>query len=195
MRRTVLIVDDDQGSRASLRGALERLGWEVIGEGRSGDEAVSMTKTLRPDALIIAVGLPDQDGIVASAKIMEEVPTAIVILTSRTDRETIERARDVGVIGYLLKPLREEELLPTLELAISRFQEFMTLRRENETLKKTLEARKLIERAKGLLMEQEGLSEREAFAKIQRKSMDSRTPMVEVAKAIILAAEVTGGGR
>jgi len=136
------------------------------------------------------VGLPDMDGISAAGKIMEERATPIVLLTSHYEPGTIERAKAAGVMAYLVKPLREEELLPAVELAISRFEEFMSLRKENENLKRTLEARKTIERAKGILMKQQDLSEAEAFSLIQKKSMDMRKPMAEIAHAIILAEEM-----
>ncbi|MBI2347758.1 MAG: ANTAR domain-containing protein, partial [Deltaproteobacteria bacterium] len=119
-----------------------------------------------------------------------ESPFPVILLTSHYDAETIERTKGAGVMAYLIKPLREEELLPTVELAISRFAEFVSLRRENEDLKKTLEARKAIERAKGILMKSRGLSEPEAFSLIQRKSMDMRRPMAEIAQAIVLMEEI-----
>src|SRR5438093_10216493 len=142
------------------------------------------------EIVLMAVGLRDMDGISAAKKIMEENPAPIVLLSSHHDPETIEGAKDAGVMAYLVKPLREEELLPTVELAISRFDEFRSLRKENEDLKRTLEARKAIERAKGLLMKNQGLSEAEAFSLIQKKSMDMRKPMVEIAQAILLAEEM-----
>jgi response regulator NasT len=136
------------------------------------------------------VGLPDLDGINAARNIMETTPLPIVLLTSHHDASTIERAKNAGVMGYLIKPLREGELNPAIELAISRFNEFAVLQKQNEELKKTLEARKIIERAKGLLMQRQGLSEAEAFSSIQKKSMDMRKPMAEIAHAIILSEEV-----
>ncbi|MBI5286039.1 MAG: ANTAR domain-containing protein, partial [Deltaproteobacteria bacterium] len=132
------------------------------------------------------------DGIEAAKGINELQPVPIVLLTGKRDEETIKRAIEVGVImAYLVKPIRQEELLPAIELAISRFQEFQALKREVIDLKEALEARKVIEKARGLLMEKEGLSEREAFSRIQRISMDKRTPMKEVAEALIMALEGT----
>lgn len=163
--------------------------FEVLAEGASGTEAIHFAQKLSPDALFLAVGLQEMDGITAAAKILEAHPLPIIILSSQLNPELIQRAKEVGVMAYMVKPLREEELLPTIELAISRFEEFTALRKENEDLKRTLEGRKLIERAKGVLMEREKISEHEAFARIQKGSMNTRRPMVEVAQAILLAEE------
>ena len=191
MRQRVLVVDDHLSSRAFLVSALRERGFEVVGEGVSGESAFLLAKATTPHVILMAVGLPDMDGISTARAIMEERPLPIILLTSHYDAETIERAKAAGVMAYLIKPLREEELLPTIELAISRFAEFISLRRENEDLRKTLEARKAIERAKGILMKNQGLSESEAFALIQKKSMDSRKSMVEISQAVILTEEMT----
>jgi len=135
----------------------------------------------------MAVGLPDIDGIQAASDMMRAQPLPVVLITSHYDAATIERAKQAGVMGYLVKPLRAEELGPTIELAITRFQDFLSLREENSTLKVNLEARKLIERAKGLLMEQRKLTEEQAYTLIKKTSMNMRKPMVDVAQAIILA--------
>jgi AmiR/NasT family two-component response regulator len=189
-KRRVLVIDDHLPSRAFLVKALNEKGFGVVGEGASGKGALKLAQATAPDAILMSVGLPDIDGIRAAQNIMEENPLPIVLLTSHYDEDTVERAKGAGVMAYLLKPLREDELLPVTELAISRFEEFSSLRKENEDLKKTLEARKAIERAKGVLMKQQGLSETEAFSLIQKKSMDLRKPMVEIAQAIILSEEI-----
>lgn len=195
MKRRVLVIDDHLPSKNFLVKALNERGFEVIGEGTTGKGAVRLAQTVAPDVILMAVGLGDMDGINAARKIMEESPLPIVLLTSHYERNTIGRAKEAGVMAYLIKPLREEELLPAIELAISRFSEFMSLRKENNDLKKTLEARKAIERAKGILMKSHGLSEAEAFSRIQKKSMDTRKPIVDIAQAIILSEEVTGDRR
>jgi len=187
------VIDDHLPSKTSLIKALIEKSFEVVGEGSDSRAALALAKTAAPDAVLMAVGLPDQDGISVAQAIMEENPLPIVLLTSHYEADTIERAKAAGVMAYLLKPLRQEELVPAIELAISRFAEFSSLRRENEDLKKTLEARKTIERAKGILMKRQGLSEAEAFSLIQKKSMDTRKPMAEIAQAIILTEEVTKG--
>jgi len=189
MRRRVVIIDDSVASRLALRRALIRRGFEVSAEGASGTGALHLAQRLKPDALFLAVGLQEMDGISAAAKILEAHPLPIIILSSQLNPELIQRAKEVGVMAYMVKPLREEELLPTIELAISRFEEFTVLRKENEDLKRTLEGRKMIERAKGILMEREKISEHEAFGRIQKSSMNTRRPMVEVAQAILLAEE------
>ena len=189
------MIDDHLPSRTFLTKALSGGGFEVVGEGVSGKGALRLAQAIAPDVILMAVGLTDMDGISAAQGIMEESPFPIVLLTGHYETETIERAKGAGVMAYLIKPLREQELLPTIELAISRFSEFISLRKENDDLKKTLEARKTIERAKGILMKNHGLSEAEAFSRIQRKSMDMRKPIVEIAQAIILAEEMSGERR
>jgi len=191
MKRRVLVIDDHPLSRTFLVRVLKEKGFEVAGEGTSGKGALRLAKETAPDVILMAVGLADMDGVCAAQAIMEESPLPVILLTSHYDAETIERTKGAGVMAYLIKPLREEELLPTVELAISRFAEFVSLRRENEDLKKTLEARKAIERAKGILMQRQGLSEAEAFALIQKKSMDTRKSMAEIAQAIVLTEEIT----
>jgi len=194
MKQKVLVVDDSVRSRTAIKTALEGLGFEII-EGTGGLEAVRLVKEMSPEVLFIAVGLPDLDGIAASARIMESHPLPIIILTSHHDLETVERAKEVGVMAYLLKPVREDQLRPTLEVASARFREFMALRVQNQDLTRTLEARKVTERAKGILMKREGLSEPEAFRRLQKVSMERRKLMVEVAEAILLSEEVAGRKR
>jgi AmiR/NasT family two-component response regulator len=190
MRPRVLVIDDHSPSRSLLTKTLNEGGFEVAGEGAKGSKALELCLKTAPDVVLLAVGLPDLDGIQVAKKIMEEKPTPIVLLTSRHDPKTIEAAKAAGVMAYLVKPFREEELFPVIELAISHFNELKSLRKENEELKRTLEARKTIERAKGFLMKHQRLSEAEAFSLMQKKSMDMRKPMVEIARAIILAEEM-----
>lgn len=190
MKRRVLVIDDHLPSRTFLVSVLKEKGFEIAGEGTSGKGALGLAKATAPDVILMAVGLSDRDGISAAQAIMEESPFPVVLLTSHYDAETIERTKGSGVMAYLIKPLREEELQPAIELAISRFAEFMSLREENEDLRKTLEARKAIERAKGILMKSRGLSEPEAFSLIQKRSMDMRRPMAEIAQAIVLTEEI-----
>jgi response regulator NasT len=192
MRRRVVIIDDSARSRATLGAAIRGLGCEVAGEGVTGSEAIRLAQQLKPDVLFLAVGLPEMDGVTAAAQILEAHPLPIIILSSHLDLDLIQRAKEAGVMAYLAKPLREEDLLPAIELAVSRFEEFMALRKENEDLKRTLEGRKLIERAKGILMERDKLSEQQAFTQIQRASMNTRRPMVVVAEAILLSEQVGG---
>ena len=189
--RRVLVIDDHVPSRDNLKRALAASGCQVVGEGTSGKGAEELASATVPDVVLMAVGLSDLDGIRAARKIMQSRPVPVILVSSHYDTETVERAKRAGVMGYLLKPLRDGELLPTIEIAVSQFQEFVTLRKENENLKKTLEARKIIERAKGILMESKGLSEAEAFSLIQKKSMDLRKPMSEIAQAVIVSEELS----
>jgi len=189
--KRALVIDDHEPSRKNLVGVLAENGFQIVGAATSGAAGLQLASASAPDVILMAVGLPDLDGIRAARKIMQANPLPIVLVTSHYDAATIERAKRAGVMGYLIKPLREGELLPAIELAILHFQEFVALQKENENLRKTLEARKVIERAKGILMKRQRLSEPEAFSLIQRKSMDMRKPMVEIAEAIILSQEIT----
>lgn len=188
--RRVLVIDDHVPSRDNLKRALAASGCQVVGEGTKGKGAEELASATVPDVILMAVGLADLDGIRAARKIMQTRPVPVILVSSHYDTETVERAKRAGVMGYLLKPLRDGELLPTIEIVVSQFQEFVTLRKENENLKKTLEARKIIERAKGILMKSQGLSEAEAFSLIQKKSMDLRKPMSEIAQAVVLSEEL-----
>ncbi|MBI5453564.1 MAG: response regulator [Deltaproteobacteria bacterium] len=187
--RKIAIVDDDASERIVLKGMLLENGIEVVAEGKSGLEALEICRSNSPDLVIMDVKMPGKDGISAAADISKTYPTPVVLLTASDDEETIRRAAEAGVMGYLLKPIREEELVPTIELAISRFGEFVMLRKENAELKDALKARKTIEKAKGLLMEREKLNEAEAFARIRKIAMDKRKSMTEIAEVIILAFE------
>jgi response regulator NasT len=189
MKRRVMVIDDHTPSRTFLVQALAKCGFEIVGEGVNGGSALGLVRNTSPDVVLMAVGLPDIDGISTAREIMEQAPHPIVLLTSHSETETIERAKEAGVMAYLIKPLREQELRPAIELAVSRFAEFNSLRKEKDDLRKTLESRKLIERAKGILMKG-GLSEAQVFATIQKKSMNLRKSMAEVAQAIVLAEEI-----
>ncbi len=188
--RRVLVIDDHEPSRRDLFRVLAESGFEVAGDGTSGAGALELSLAKNPDVILIAVGLADLDGIRAARRIMQAHPLPVILLTSHFDAVTIERAKRAGVMGYLVKPLRASELAPAIELAIAHFEEFIALRKENEDLKKTLEARKIIERAKGILMKSQELSEAEAFELIKRKSMDMRKPMAEIAQALLLSEEI-----
>jgi len=187
----VLVIDDDLPSKSSLTRALSEEGCDVVGEGTDGRAAIALVKAVGPDVVLMAVALPDMDGISVARRIMDEKPLPILLLTSHHDRGTVEEAKKAGVMACLTKPLRKEELVPNIELAASRFAEIIALRQENANLKRTLESRKAIERAKGILMKNRRLSESEAFSLIQRKSMNTHKPMVEIAQAIILTEEMT----
>ena len=186
-RWRVLIVDDHAQSRASVAEAVSSQGGAVVGNGSRVEDAVRLVDKHRPDVLLMAVGLPDGDGVEAARRVMQTLRCAIVLLTSHADPEVAARAVDAGVLGFLVKPLRSAELGPALDVAVRRFSELEAVRSENESLKRKLESRKLVDRAKGLLMTRMGLSEPEAFRRIQKTAMDSRKTMADVAQALLLA--------
>ena len=188
--RRVLVIDDHDTSRRHLIKILLERGYEIVGEGSSGKLALALARTATPDVMLMAVGLADLDGIQAAREILANYRLPIVLITSHYDASTVERATNAGVMALLLKPVREEAVSPAIELAISRFKDFHALQQENETLKENLESRKSIERAKGLLMEQRNISEEQAYSLMKKTSMNMRKPMVDVAQAILLAAEI-----
>ena len=189
--RRVLVIDDHDPSRRQLINILLERGYEIVGEGSSGKLALALARSATPDVVLIAVGLADLDGIQAASEILADFRLPIVLITSHYDASTVDRATKAGVMAVLLKPVRPEAVGPAIELAISRFKDYLALQQENESLKETLESRKLIERAKGLLMEQRGLSEEQAYSLLKKASMNMHKPMADVAQAIIVAAEAT----
>jgi response regulator NasT len=191
MERTrVIIADDEALIRMDLREMLTNLGYLVVGEVADGRSAVNQSRELRPDVVVMDIKMPDMDGIEAAKILTEERIAPAVLLSAYSQRDLVERARDAGVVAYLVKPYREEELAPAIEVALARFREFQTVQKQVEDLQQALETRKLVDRAKGILMDKQGLSEAEAFRKIQKMSMDNRKPMKDVAEAIILAHQV-----
>ena len=187
----ILVVDDESIIRLDLRERLTELGYAVVGEAADGHMAVALTRRLDPDLVLMDIKMPKMDGITAARILLEERIAPIVLLTAFSDRDLVEDAREAGVLGYISKPFREADLVPTLEVAIGRFAELREIELENVNLKETLETRRLVERAKGMLMDSQGLSERAAFRRIQKLAMDRRKPMKEIAEAIILANEIT----
>jgi AmiR/NasT family two-component response regulator len=183
----VLIIDDHAPSRAAVAEAISSQGGAVVGNGSRVEDAVRLVDKHRPDVLLLAVGLPDGDGVEAARQVMAGQPCPIVLLTSHSDPDVAARAVHAGVLGFLVKPLRPAELAPALDVAVSRFRELEAARIENEALRRKLESRKLVDRAKGLLMTRLGLSEPEAFRRIQKTAMDTRKTMADVAQALLLA--------
>jgi response regulator NasT len=182
-RWRVVIVDDHERSRAALRAAIWDAGGEVAAEAVRRADAMRAVKDSAPDVAVVAVGLPDGDGIDAAAEVAGEATCPVVLFTSRSDDALVARAGAAGVMGFLLKPLRAAELAPTLDLAVARFAEARDLRR-------TLDERKVVERAKGVLMSRHALTEEEAFARIRKAAMDSRRPMAELARAILVTESI-----
>ena len=185
----LLIAEDETIIRLDLRGLLERAGFEVCAEARDGIEAVELARKELPDLAILDVKMPRLDGIEAAKQILEERPIPIVILTAYGQQELIARAVEAGVYGYLVKPFRETDLLPAIETARARHAELMALREEADSLAEALAARKLVERAKGLLMKKEKLSEQDAYARLRKASQLSGKPIRVVAEALIATFE------
>lgn len=181
----VLVVEDEALIRLDLTEMLREEGYVVAGEAGDGEQAVTLARELRPDLVIMDVKMPKVDGIDAAASIVEERIAPVVMLTAFSQRDLIERARDAGAMAYLVKPFARHELVPAIELAVSRFAERRALEDEVANLTDRLETRKLVDRAKGLLMSRQSMSEPDAFRWIQRTAMDRRTTMKAVAQAIV----------
>lgn len=181
----VLIADDEALIRMGLRTMLEDKGHKVVGAATDGMSALQMTRTEKPDVILLDIKMPGMDGLEAARKIMQERPTPIVMLTAFSQRELVNEARDASVFGYLVKPVKEEMLDATLDLAVTRFQEWKKLQREMHDLEKSLAAREIVDKAKYVLMEREGLSEQQAFNKIHRASRSRRVTMQQVAQEIL----------
>jgi two-component system, response regulator PdtaR len=181
----ILVAEDETIIRLDLKETLERAGFEVCGEARDGEEAVELAREEKPDLAVLDVKMPRLDGIEAARRILAERPIPIVMLTAYGHDELVARAVEAGVFAYLVKPFRESDLLPAIQTAKARYAELEALREEAESLAEALATRKVVERAKGLLMEQEGLSEQDAFTRLQRVSQTSGRPMKVVAEALI----------
>lgn len=181
----VLIAEDEALIRMDLAEMLREEGYEVVGEAGDGQEAVDLAESLRPDLVIMDVKMPRRDGIDAAAEIASKRIAPVLVLTAFSQRELVERARDAGAMAYLVKPFSITDLIPAIELAVSRFGEMAALELEVATLSDRLETRKLVERAKGLLQTKQKMSEPEAFKWIQRAAMDRRTTMRRVAEVVL----------
>jgi AmiR/NasT family two-component response regulator len=183
--KRVLIAEDEALIRLDLREMLREEGFDVVGEAADGEQAVALAAELEPDLVICDIKMPKMDGITAAAQIVGKRVAPVVMLTAFSQRDLIERARDAGAMAYLVKPFEKRDLLPAIEMAMSRFAEIKALEAEVTGLRERLEARKLIERAKGALMTKHALTEPEAFRWIQRAAMDNRTSMRAVAELVL----------
>jgi response regulator NasT len=181
----VLIAEDEALIRLDLAEMLREEGYDVVAEASDGEAAVRLARELRPSLVIMDIKMPKVDGISAAGTIVGERIAPVVMLTAFSQRDLIERARDAGAMAYLVKPFAKHELVPAIELSVSRFAELQALEREVATLNERLETRKVIDRAKGLLMTNNAMTEPEAFRWIQRTAMDRRTTMREVGNAVI----------
>ena len=185
----VVIAEDEALIRLDLKEMLEEDGYVVVGEASDGEAAVKLTESLRPDLVIMDIKMPGLDGISAAERITAEHMAAVVILTAFSQRDLVLRARDAGAMAFLVKPFTKADLVPAIEIAVSRFQEFAALESEVSNLKERLEVRKLLDRAKGILQAEQGMTEAEAFRWIQKSSMDRRMTMRAVAEEVLQGAQ------
>ncbi len=186
----ILIADDESLRLMSLHAQLEKLGHRIVGEASDGGTAVQLAREFKPDLAILDIKMPEKDGIDAAQEMMKERPLPIILLTAYSEKDLAQRAAEAHVSAYLMKPISEDDLLPAIALAMSRFAEFQELKQEANDLREALETRKLVERAKGILMRRLNLSEEEAFNRLQRRSMNENKKMGEIAQAIIMADEM-----
>lgn len=188
----ILIAEDNDLVSLTLEEQLKGLGYDVIGIARSGAEAVSLAMRLKPDLIMMDIRMPEMEGTEAAARIRDQSPVPIIMLTAYADKETIKKAELAGALAYLVKPVNENELPPAINIAMARFKEIQALRSQVNELEDSLEARKLIERAKGILMQRLGLNERDAYERLRQRARDKRAKMKDIAQAIIEAEELLG---
>ena len=184
----IIIADDEALIRMDLREMLAAAGHTIIAEGANGEEALEATRDLHPDLVIMDVKMPKMDGLTAAKLINEEQLAPVLLLTAYSQKDIVEQAKEAVVLAYIVKPVREEQLFPALEIAVSRFKEFQSFKEEVEQLRASLATRKLLDRAKGILMTAHGFTEQEAYRRMQQFSMNRRMSIKDVAQAIIDAA-------
>jgi two-component system, response regulator PdtaR len=185
MGARVVLAEDEAIIRLDLKETLEDEGYEVVGETGRGDEAVALVKELNPDLAILDIKMPGLDGLTAAREITSERRAAVLILTAFSQRQLVERARDAGALAYLVKPFQRSELIPAVEVALGRFKEVKALEAEVRGLEEQLETRRLVDRAKGILMDEHTMAEAAAFSFIQRNAMRQRVTMRAVASQVI----------
>ena len=191
----VLIADDDAVIRMDLKAMLEEIGHEVIAEADNGETACYLARSLKPDLVILDIMMPKMDGLEAAATINQERIAPVLLLTAYSEAPMIEQATRAGVLAYLVKPFRKQELQPAIEIAISRYRELVALEGEIEGLQDQMETRKVVGKAKAILMERHGLAEREAFRRLQAQSLALNKSLKEIAEAILLADEMNVAGK
>ena len=183
----IVIADDEAVIRMDLKEILREVGHEVVGETANGRRAVAIVRDMHPDLVIMDIKMPDMDGVEAARLIAADHLAPVLLLTAFDDAELIERAKDAGVLAYLVKPVEEKNLFPAMEIALSRWQEMQSLEEELFAMRDSLETRKLLDRAKGILMQAHNISETEAYRRMQRYSMEKRLSLKEVAAAVVKA--------
>jgi response regulator NasT len=181
----VVIAEDEAIIRLDLKETLEEEGYEVVGQTGRGDEAVELVRKHHPDLVILDIKMPGMDGLQAAAEINSERLAAVLILTAFSQRDLIDQARDAGALAYLVKPFQRSELIPQIEIALGRYKEMKALAEEVKSLEESLETRRLVDRAKGKLMDEQGLKETDAFNWIQKTAMRERLTMREIARRVI----------
>jgi response regulator NasT len=186
----IVIADDESIIRLDLKETLQRMGHQVVAEAGDGRTAVDLVRQHRPDLVILDVKMPELDGVDAAKEIAQDRLAPVLLLTAYSQQDLVRRAMDAGVFAYVVKPFTESDLLPAMGVAIARFREFSSIAEEAASLSQALETRKIVDRAKGILMDKNGLREQEAFRRIQQQSMNTRKSMREIAEAIIIASEV-----
>jgi len=186
----IVIADDEPIIRLDLKKMLEDCGYLVVGEAGDGVRAVEAARTLKPDVVMLDIKMPEMDGIDAARIITEEKIAPVLLLTAYSQLDLVNRAKEAGVYSYLVKPFKEVDLMPQIEVAVARWEAFLKIEEQATDLEDKLETRKSVDRAKGILMDQYGLKEQEAFRRIQVQSMNTRKSMREIAEAIIIAHNV-----
>jgi response regulator NasT len=184
-RTKILIAEDEAIIRLDLKEMLEEEGFEVVGEASDGEAAIRLAEERGPDLVIMDIKMPGMDGLTAAERIVAEDLAAVLILTAFSQRDLVQRAAEAGAMGYLVKPFQKSDLMPALDIALARYQELAAVRKESASMADRLETRKLVDRAKGKLMDTDGLTEAEAFRHIQKRAMDERIPMREVARSVL----------
>lgn len=194
MTLRIVIADDEAVIRMGLRAMLEEKGYQVVGEAGDGGRVLDLVQKVRPDLVFLDIKMPDLDGLAVAERMADTHRVPVILLTAYGERSLIERAQQAGVMGYLMKPLREADLQPAIEVALARFRDLQSLAEEVTDLQNSLETRKLVERAKGALMQRLGLSEQEAYLRLQRASRASRRGMKEIAQGVLEGHDVPATG-
>lgn len=186
----IVIADDESIIRLDLKKMLEEMGHTVVGEASDGQKAIDLTRALKPDVVILDIKMPVMDGLDAAKIISDEKLAPVMLLTAFSQVDLINRAKEAGVFAYLVKPFKESDIIPAIEIAITRYLEMQGLESQVGDLQQKIDTRKVVDRAKGILMDKYSLKENEAFRRIQQQSMNTRKSMREIAEAIVIAHEV-----